>query len=132
MAWGYGQTSNVTARDLATVGVGGEAVRVRISNAFGNKPLAIAAASVGLAASGAAVVPGTLHPLTFGGAPGATVPGGRVVYSDPVRMSVSDIQTLAISVDASGSELVTVHPCCTKIVSYFTPSWMTKPTPDQV
>ena len=122
MAWGNGRASNVTVRELATVGVGGVAVRVRISNAFGDAPLAIGAASVGLAATGAAVVPGTLHALTFGGAPATTVPVGQVIYSDAVGMSVSDLQTLAISIYASGRELVTVHPCCTKVTSYFTPN----------
>lgn len=122
MAWGNGEASNVTVRDLATVGTGGEAVRIRISNVFGNEPLVIGAGSVGLAAAGAGVVPGTLHALTFGGARGTTVPVGQVSYSDAVSMDVSDLQTLAISVYVSGRELVTVHPCCTKIVSYFTPN----------
>ena len=68
MAWGNGEASNETVRDLAKVGIGGEAVRIRISNVFGNEPLVIGAASAGLAAAGAAVVPGTLHALAFGGA----------------------------------------------------------------
>ena len=97
-AWGNGQASNVTVRDLATVGIGGEAVRIRISNVFGNEPLVIGAASVGLAATGASVIPGTLHAVTFGGVQGTTVPVGQVVYSDAVSMIVSDLQTLAISV----------------------------------
>ena len=122
MAWGYGQASDVTVRDLATVGVGGDAIRVRISNVFGDAPLVIAAASVGLSASGPAVVPGTMRTLRFDGARGAKVPVGGVVYSDPVMTRVAAMQTLAISVYASGRELVTVHPCCARIVSYFTPN----------
>jgi len=122
MARGYGQTSNATVRDLATVGIGGEAVRIRISNIFGNEPLVIGAASVGTAATGASVIPGTLHALTFGGAQGTTVPVGQIVYSDAARMVVSDLQTLAISVYVTNRELVSVHPCCTKIDSYFTPN----------
>jgi hypothetical protein len=42
MAWGYGTASDLTVRDLTTVGVGGTAIRVRISNvtdsATGNGP----------------------------------------------------------------------------------------------
>ena len=109
MAWGYGQASDVTVRDLATVGVGGDAIRVRISNVFGDAPLVIAAASVGLSASGPAVVPGTLRTLRFDGARGAKVPVGGVIYSDPVMTRVAAMQTLAISVYESGRELVTVH-----------------------
>jgi len=122
MAWGNGEASNVTVRDLVTVGIGGDAIRARISNVFGNEPLSVGAASVGLAATGAAVVPGTLHTLTFGGVERTVVPVGQVTYSDAVSMPVSDLQKLAISVYTSGRELVTVHPCCTKIDSYFTPN----------
>ena len=52
MAWGYGTASDVTVRDLATVGVGGTAIRVRISNVFGDEPLAIGAASASFNPSG--------------------------------------------------------------------------------
>jgi len=98
MAWGYGQASNATVRDLATVGVGGEAIRVRISNVFGDASLVIAAASVGLSASRSAVVRGRLRTLRFNRAGGAKVPVGGVVYSDPALTRVAAMQTLAISV----------------------------------
>lgn len=120
MAWGYGTASDVTVRDLATVGVGGTAIRVRISNVFGNEPLAIGAASVGLDAGGPAVVPGTLHQLLFSGKRGVTVPVGGLLYSDPVPIAVKDMQVLAVSLFVRNTDLVTEHPCCTKVVSYFT------------
>jgi len=122
MAWGYGTAHDVTVRDLATLGVGGEAVRVRISNVFGNEPLVIGAATVGLDAAGTAIVPGTLHQLTFAGHSGASIPVGRYIYTDPASMGVSAMQTLAISLFVSDTELGSVHPCCTKIASYFTPN----------
>lgn len=122
MAWGYGTASDVTVRDLATLGVGGEAVRIRVSNLFGNAPLVISAATIGLDSGGAAVVPGSLHTVTFGGQPGTTVAVGRFAYSDPVAMPVSPMQTVAISLYVSDTDLATVHPCCTKTVSYYTPN----------
>lgn len=122
MAWGHGVALDTTVRDLATVGVGGEAVRVRISNVFGNAPLQIAAATVAQSAAGPAVVAGTLRPLAFGGAPGVTVPVGQVAYSDPVPMAVSDMETLAVSLYVTGADLVSLHPCCTKMVSFFAPN----------
>jgi lysophospholipase L1-like esterase len=122
MAWGYGTARDATARELATVGVGGDAVRVRISNLFGNVPLVVGAASVGRSAGGPAVVAGTLQPLRFGGQPTVTVPVGGEAYSDPVAMSVSDGETLAVSLFVPSSELVTVHPCCTSLVSYASPN----------
>ncbi len=124
MAWGYGEASNVTVRELATIAVGGESVRVRISNAFGNAPMKIGAATVGVASSGPSIVPGTLAELEFAGSPGTTVAAGGDVYSDPVPMQVGDFQELAVSVYVSNRDLVTLHPCCTthSDVSYFTPN----------
>jgi len=122
MAWGFGTASDATVRDLATVGVGGTAIRIRISNVFGNEPLVIGAASVGFDAAGAAVVPGTLHQLLFSGKRGVTMPVGGFVYSDPVAMAVTDMRVLAVSIFVRKADLVTVHPCCTNIVSYFTPN----------
>ncbi len=121
MAWGYGEASNVTVRDLATVPIGGQALRVRISNLYGNAPLVIGAATVGIQATGATIVPGTLEALTFSGAPGVTIPVGGEIYSDPTNMSIASMQTLAISLYVSDTDLVTVHPCCTaNVKSYFT------------
>ena len=118
MAWGFGTASNATVRDLATVATGGEAVRVRVSNAFGNAPLVVGAASVGASAGGPALVAGTLHPITFAGQPGVTVPVGGLVYSDPVPMAVNGGETLAISLFTPASDLVTVHPCCSRTAGY--------------
>ncbi|MHB1533806.1 MAG: GDSL-type esterase/lipase family protein [Acidimicrobiales bacterium] len=124
MAWGYGIASNATIRDLATVAVGGSAVRFRISNAFGNQPLAIGAATVGVAAGGPAIQAGTLLPLTFNGSPAVTVPIGQVLYSDPVTTTVAAGETFAVSLWVQGSDLVSVHPCCYgRIVSYYTPNY---------
>jgi lysophospholipase L1-like esterase len=124
MAWGYGVASDATVRELVTPGVGGEAVRVRISNAFGNEPLVVGAATIGVSLGGAAVVAGTLRPLSFGGHLGVTVPVGQYVYSDPVAMKVTPGETLAVSLWENGTDLVSVHPCCSTMeaVSYFTPN----------
>jgi len=124
MAWGNGTASDVTVRDLATLGVGGESVRVRISNFFGNQPLTIGAATIGVSAGGPSIEPGTLLPLTFDGQSGVTIPVGEFAYSDPVSLSVISEETVAISIFVSGTDLVSVHPCCTTMppVSFFTPN----------
>jgi lysophospholipase L1-like esterase len=124
MAWGYGVATDATVRELVTPGVGGEAVRVRISNAFGNRPLKVGAATLGVSAAGAAIIPGTLRRLTFAGHPGITVPVGHYVYSDPLAMKVGGGETLTVSLWEKGPDLVTLHPCCSTMetASYFTPN----------
>lgn len=121
MAWGYGSAANATVRQLATLSIGGDAVRVRISNAFGKSPVTFDAASVGIQLAGAAIEPGSLKGLTFSRAPALTIPAGATAYSDPVDMEVQAGQTLAVSVFVSGTALASVHPCCApKTQSYYT------------
>lgn len=123
MAWGYGVASDVTVRQMATLSLGGRQVQIRVSNAFGTTPLTIAAASVGLQEAGPNIIPGTLRPLTFHGAPRITVPPGAVTLSDPTALRVHAGTTAAVSLFVPGTELVSVHPCCTAgPLSYFTPN----------
>ena len=48
------------------------------------------------------MVPGTIHPVTFGGSPSVRIPAGAQVLSDPVGMQVSALQDLAVSVYLPG------------------------------
>ncbi|MFL5178198.1 MAG: GDSL-type esterase/lipase family protein [Microvirga sp.] len=61
-------------------------VRVRLSNAFGTKPVTFDGAFVGLQLGAAAVMPGTNQPVRFGGQDSVTVKPGEWVWSDPVTL----------------------------------------------
>ena len=60
--------NNHTVRMHPRVSIGGDTLRVRVSNAYGNGKLAIGAAYVGIRDKGPAIVPGSERQLTFGGA----------------------------------------------------------------
>ena len=90
--------SNHTLRMIPRVSLGGSRLRVRISNAYGARPLTIGAAYVGLRSSGSAIVPGSNRRLTFGGDAGATIAAGALVVSDPVELTVAPLADLAVSV----------------------------------
>jgi len=90
--------SNHTLRMIPRISLGGNRVRVRISNACGSRPLAIGAAFVGLRSSGPGVVPGSNRRLTFGGDPAATIAAGALIVSDPVELAVPPLADLAVSV----------------------------------
>ncbi len=68
---------------------GGHA-RIRLSNAFGSRPVTFAAVHAGLQLSGSAVVPGTNRPITFGGESVVTVAPGGAVVSDPLALPFVD------------------------------------------
>jgi lysophospholipase L1-like esterase len=90
--------SNHTLRMIPRVSIGGSRLRVRISNAYGARPLTIGTACVGLRGAGPAVVPGSNRRLTFGGETGATIAAGALVVSDPVELDFAALSDLAVSV----------------------------------
>ncbi|HTQ33743.1 MAG TPA: hypothetical protein VMI30_06200, partial [Stellaceae bacterium] len=88
---------NHTLRLTPRVSIGGSIVRVRISNAYGMRPLVIGAARLALRAEGAATVPDSDQRLTFGGEARATIAAGAVLVSDPVALDVPALADLAVS-----------------------------------
>jgi len=85
--------SNRTIRQIVHLSIGGNKVRVRLSNEFGAKPVLIGAASVATAGGTSDVVSGTLRPLTFGGAKSVIIAPGAPVVSDPVEFNVAPFPT---------------------------------------
>jgi lysophospholipase L1-like esterase len=90
--------TNQTVRNIVFTSVGGNAVRIRLTNTFGSSPLAVGDVTVAVAAAGASLVPGTSHHLTFGGRGSIQIPAGAQVLSDPVPMRVPALADLAVSV----------------------------------
>lgn len=87
-----------TIRMFPRISIGGDFIRVRLSNAAGTSDLVIASTYVALRGGGiAAIRPGTGCAVTFNGRPAAKIPGGAFVISDPVKLSVKPLEDLAVS-----------------------------------
>src|SRR5579863_82384 len=97
--------NDITLRMNPRISLGGDRFRVRISNAYGNRPLAIGAARIALRDKGPAVVPGSDRKLTFGGSDGAVIAAGAVLFSDPVELNVAPLSDLAVSFYLPGEVL---------------------------
>ena len=97
--------NNQTVRMHPRVSIGGDTVRVRISNAYGTSPLVIGAASLGLRDQGPAMVPGSARQLTFGGAETTTIAAGALGLSDAVHLDVPPLADLAVSLYLPGAIL---------------------------
>ena len=79
---------NQTLREIVHTSIGGDSVRVRLSNAFGKKTVAVGAVHLALGSEGAAIVAGSDRALTFGGRTGVSIPPDALVLSDPVKLNV--------------------------------------------
>ena len=94
--------NNITLRMNPRVSIGGDTLRVRVSNAYGGGNLAIGAAYVGIRDKGPAIIPGSERKLTFGGADTSTVAAGALLISDSVKLDVKSLSDLAITLYLPG------------------------------
>jgi lysophospholipase L1-like esterase len=93
--------SDDTIRNVVFTSIGGSAVRIRLTNLFGRQPLDIGQASVGEVASAGSLT-GPAFPVTFNNGRSVVVPVGQEVLSDPIPMSVSPLEDIAVSVYLPG------------------------------
>lgn len=94
---------NQTVRMILRTSIGGHRARVAVSNAFGAKPVEIAAAHIALRGKDSEIAPQSDHALMFNGKPGCTIRPGQVLYSDPVDLTVPQVGDLAVSLYFSGT-----------------------------
>jgi lysophospholipase L1-like esterase len=111
-----------TLRMIVGPHLAGDTVRVRLSNRFGTSPVTLGPVTVATAASGAAIVPGSLRKVTFAGRPAVTIPAGREVVSDPAPFAVRPFEHVAVSVAVPGAIAQPTEHFFTRQQSYLTPS----------
>src|SRR5262245_25948296 len=97
--------NNHTLRMNPRISLGGDRLRVRVSNAYGNRPLVVGGARIALRDKGPATVAGSDRKLTFGGEDGAVIAAGAVQFSDPVELNAPAMADLAVSLYLPGEVL---------------------------
>jgi lysophospholipase L1-like esterase len=91
------ELENQTLREIVHTSIGGAAVRVRLSNAYGKQAVDIGAAHIALRAEGSGTVAGSDRALTFSGRTAVSIPPNALVLSDPVKLNVPAAGDIAIS-----------------------------------
>ena len=92
------QFNNQTLRLIVRTSVGGDQVRVRLSNELGTQRIVVGAARIALRNVGESIDPATDRALTFGGVASITIPAGAPVLSDAVPLDVPPRSELAVSI----------------------------------
>jgi lysophospholipase L1-like esterase len=101
--------SNQTLRQIVHTSVGGDRIRVVLSNMFGTATLHVGAARVGLRQKDTGLA-GTAQPMTFSGRLSAAIPAGAVTVSDPMSLLVPPLSDLAIDIYLPGDTGATASP----------------------
>ncbi|MFF5297046.1 SGNH/GDSL hydrolase family protein [Paractinoplanes globisporus] len=95
--WSVPGFTDTTIRQVVRSSAGGSQVRIRLSNAYGVRPVRLAGASIARSGPGASVRPGTARTVRFGRDTEATVPAGGSLASDPVDLRVSPLESLTVT-----------------------------------
>jgi len=104
---------DATLRQIVHVSVGGAAIRIHLSNAFGTQPLHLASVHVArpISPASAKIDPTSDRAVTFSGSPDVIIPAGAEYLSDSVAYPVLPLSDLAVSIhldDAPAQQ--TGHP----------------------
>ena len=102
---------NLTFRTRLQPTISGEDVRITLSNEFGTGTLTIDTASVakGYEKLPQAIKTWTRKNVTFNGQSSVTIPAGETVTSDPVGMSVDELEYLTVSLFMKRTETMKTY-----------------------
>lgn len=88
---------NQTVRQVARISLGGQHLRIMLSNTYSSEPLIVGKATVARPRQGNVVTGDSLHIVTFGGKEGTTILPGASVISDPVAFVVPSLAQVTVS-----------------------------------
>jgi lysophospholipase L1-like esterase len=94
------QLQDATLREIIHLSIGGQRLRVHISNAFGTAPLHLTSAHIArpVSTASAAIDPASDRELMFHGAKDVIVPAGAELISDPLDSPVAPLTSLSVSI----------------------------------
>ena len=91
-----------TVRMVVRTSIGGNRVRIQLSNAYGGAPLDIGSAHIALRGKDSAIAAGSDRALTFSGKRSFSIPVGAIAVSVPVSLDVPARGNLLFSVFVPG------------------------------
>lgn len=99
-----------SVRQVVRVSIGGDVLRLRLSNEFGTEPVVISSVYIAEAADSCDVVPRTAATLRFGGRRELTIAPGKTATSDALKYPLRPLERLAITINYTKAPRVpTVH-----------------------
>ncbi|MDB5959851.1 MAG: family lipase [Massilia sp.] len=102
--------NNQTLRLIVHSSIGGNRVRIRVSNEMGTTALRIGGAHVALRAAGSGIAAGSDRVLSFSGSGSILIPPGAAALSDPVDLTIPALSDLAVSLYLPGpTAATTIH-----------------------
>ena len=90
--------TDCTLREVIRVSLGGDTLRLQLSNIFGSSPVSIKGVYIADALDTCEIVPQTAQYLTFGGQQAVTIASGQALFSDALAYHLQPLQRLAVTI----------------------------------
>jgi len=99
-----------TIREHVRLSLGGDRIRIRLSNRFGSGDLQVGAVHVALHGTGSGTLPGTDRVVTFSDQPSVTLTKGGLAVSDEIALTVKALDEISVSIFLPGDTgPLTIH-----------------------
>jgi alpha-N-arabinofuranosidase len=103
--------NNHTIRQIVRVSIGGEMLKLKLSNLFGEEDLEIQSVSIAEAVEGSSIDNSTIRQLTFRKKKKTNIAANAEVFSDPVKFKLKPGSKLAITINFGNvPRKITGHP----------------------
>lgn len=103
--------SNNTLRQVVRVSIGGDSLRLKLSNDFSTSATTIKSVKIAASTGKGTINTATLEELTFNGTPSVTMNASSSVFSDPIAFKLTPRMDVAITIYfGTTSTSVTGHP----------------------
>jgi lysophospholipase L1-like esterase len=103
--------SNNTLRQVFRVSIGGNQVRLKFSNEYGNSPLVMNSVHLAVSSGADSIKSDTDKVITFGGKESVTIPAGQTVTSDTIAFNLTKQTNMVITIYfGSVPSALTGHP----------------------
>lgn len=105
------QLADNTLRQVVHVSLGGDVLRLELSNAFGDEPLELKSVYIADAITGEQIDVKTAQYLKFGGKQGVTIEPHKTVFSDVLKYKLKPLQRLSVTIHYGSNmpKTVTTH-----------------------
>lgn len=91
--------SGMSLRQIVRVSVGGDVLRLQLSNEYSKTPVEIKSVYIATAGDSCVINKGSAKYLTFGKKRNVTIEAGKAVMSDAIKFDLKPLQRLAITVN---------------------------------
>ena len=102
--------TNRSVRQVVKISIGGETIRLKLSNIFSTEPVVIRSVYIAHAKDSFAIDAKSAKYLKFGNKYKVTIPAGKNIVSDPLSFNLRALERVAITINYTSAPTVpTVH-----------------------